>query len=219
MKPKARIQIFVTAMLALWVVVRGLLEAVRRGRTGVTGEGAGGGEARRGRVERPPSPERRRLLSIIALGGAGTGALVVGIPVVGFIAAPPFRDTEHEWQPVGNVDEFEEGEVRLVEFVNAAPVAWSGPASRSASWLWRRGPGDFVAYKVNCTHLGCPVRWEEDPQFFMCPCHGGVFFQDGEVAAGPPKQPLERYATRIRDGMVEVRTGPVPITGEILPSG
>jgi menaquinol-cytochrome c reductase iron-sulfur subunit len=31
------------------------------------------------------------------------------------------------------------------------------------------------------------------------------------VAAGPPPRPLPRYDVRVRDGTVEVLTGPVPI--------
>lgn len=216
MRLNNRVRLVITLVLAAWVLVRGLVEGIRRGKQGVTSAEPRKQRSSRTDVGPPPSPERRRLLALIAMGGAGTGAVIVGMPVVGFIVAPAFREVEREWQAVGRVDDFPEGEVRQVEFLNAAPLAWSGPAAQSASWLWRRGPEDFVAYKVNCTHLGCPVRWEEGAQFFMCPCHGGVFHLDGEVAAGPPKKPLEHYATRVRDGMVEVRTGPIPLTGDVL---
>jgi menaquinol-cytochrome c reductase iron-sulfur subunit len=41
----------------------------------------------------------------------------------------------------------------------------------------------------------------------MCPCHGGVYYKDGSVAAGPPPRPLERYPVRVQDGQVEILVG------------
>ncbi len=88
------------------------------------------------------------------------------------------------------------------------------------AWLWlddlaglRRVSEDgFVAFSVHCTHLGCPVRWLPDAELFMCPCHGGVFYEDGRVASGPPPRPLVRYPVRVRGELVEILTSPVPIT-------
>jgi menaquinol-cytochrome c reductase iron-sulfur subunit len=68
-----------------------------------------------------------------------------------------------------------------------------------------------MAFTVNCAHLGCPVRWLPDARLFMCPCHGGVYYEDGRVAAGPPPHPLERYPVRVNDGQVEIQTEPIPI--------
>ena len=53
-------------------------------------------------------------------------------------------------------------------------------------------------------HLGCPVRYVQASQRFICPCHGGVYDFQGIVVGGPPVRPLDRFYTRIRDGIVEV---------------
>jgi menaquinol-cytochrome c reductase iron-sulfur subunit len=45
----------------------------------------------------------------------------------------------------------------------------------------------------------------------MCPCHGGVYYEDGTVAVGPPPAPLARYPVRVRDGEVEIQTRPIVI--------
>ncbi len=45
----------------------------------------------------------------------------------------------------------------------------------------------------------------------MCPCHGGVYYKDGSVAAGPPPRPLSRYEIRIEGGQVQLMTREVPI--------
>ena len=65
---------------------------------------------------------------------------------------------------------------------------------------------------MNCAHLGCPVRWEEKPELFMCPCHGGVYYKDGSRAAGPPPRGLYTYPIRIVKNQVEIETQAIPIT-------
>ncbi len=47
-------------------------------------------------------------------------------------------------------------------------------------------------------HLGCPVRYVEAAERFICPCHGGVYNFRGEVAGGPPVRPLDRFYTYAR---------------------
>jgi succinate dehydrogenase / fumarate reductase iron-sulfur subunit len=41
---------------------------------------------------------------------------------------------------------------------------------------------------------------------FRCPCHGGNFDRQGNVLAGPPPRPLDRYAFKVDSGhlLVEV---------------
>ncbi|HLV79830.1 MAG TPA: hypothetical protein VKT32_06085 [Chthonomonadaceae bacterium] len=46
----------------------------------------------------------------------------------------------------------------------------------------------------------------------MCPCHGGDYYPDGKVAAGPPPKALTRYPVRIYNGQVEIQTSAIPIT-------
>ncbi len=55
------------------------------------------------------------------------------------------------------------------------------------------------------------MRWLKHADLFMCPCHGGVYYNDGRVASGPPPKALNRYPVRVRDGVVEIQTSPVPI--------
>lgn len=54
-------------------------------------------------------------------------------------------------------------------------------------------PGEFIALSAVCTHLGCIVKWLDDKQIFLCPCHGGRFSPQGEVLGGPPPQPLQHF--------------------------
>ncbi|MGD0536520.1 MAG: Rieske 2Fe-2S domain-containing protein [Verrucomicrobiota bacterium] len=158
----------------------------------------------------PDSPERRRFLTGLCLGLSALASAVVSIPVLGFVLAPLLRKEERAWRRVGSVEAFKVGATVAVTFPNATSVTWDGSAGRTAAWLRRMKDQEFVAFAISCTHLGCPVQWKEDANLFMCPCHGGVYYSNGEVAGGPPPRPLPRYNVRVRDGQVEIETAPIP---------
>jgi menaquinol-cytochrome c reductase iron-sulfur subunit len=160
-----------------------------------------------------PLLSRRQFFSKLSIGLAGLGAALTGLPIVGFLFAPLFARTQQQWQVVGAVSEFAIGETKLVAFEDPSPLPWAGVTARTSAWVRRENENQFVAFAINCTHLGCPIRWLNDAEIFMCPCHGGVFYQDGRVAAGPPPHPLFRYETRVAGGQIELLTGELPITG------
>jgi menaquinol-cytochrome c reductase iron-sulfur subunit len=110
------------------------------------------------------------------------------------------------------MDSFKIGETTAVQYEDASPLPWAGVTARSAAWLRRESADTFIAFSINCTHLGCPVRWLPKANLFMCPCHGGVYYADGTVAAGPPPKPLPRYLVRVQNGDVQIQTAPIPIT-------
>lgn len=132
--------------------------------------------------------------------------------MVGFVFSPLLEKIAAKWIPAGKVDEFEIGKTVRVPFVDPSPLPWAGITAKSAAWLRRNSAQEFIAFSVNCTHLGCPVRWLPDAELFMCPCHGGVYYKDGSVAAGPPPKPLVRYEVRVVNGQVEIKSAPIPIT-------
>jgi menaquinol-cytochrome c reductase iron-sulfur subunit len=157
------------------------------------------------------SPERRKMLARLSIGVGCVGAALIGVPVAGFLLAPLFDSVARKWRGVGSVDTFRKGQTVEVKFEDASSLAWAGVTGQTAAWLRREADGQFIAFAVNCTHLGCPVRWLEDAELFMCPCHGGVYYGDGTVAAGPPPRPLTRYPVRVNEGQVEILTTPTPI--------
>jgi menaquinol-cytochrome c reductase iron-sulfur subunit len=139
------------------------------------------------------------------------GALV-GIPVLGSILAPLFQKKQDIWRSVGAVDSFKIGDTVKVAFLDPSPLPWAGITAKTAAWLRRVNEEKFIAFSVNCAHLGCPVRWIPGAKLFMCPCHGGVYYEDGSVASGPPPRGLYQYPVRVNNGQVEVFTSPIPIT-------
>jgi|SRR5581483_15811 len=162
--------------------------------------------------ERELAARRRKFLVLVSVALGFVGAALIAVPVVGFLLAPLFQRIDRRWRGVGTVASFQKGQTVEVRFEDASPVAWAGVTGQTAAWLRCEPDGRFIAFAVNCTHLGCPVRWLESAELFMCPCHGGVYYKDGTVAAGPPPQPLIRYPVRVQNGTVEILASPTPIT-------
>ncbi len=158
-----------------------------------------------------PTLQRRRFLSRLSLALSGAVAAVIAVPVVGFLLSPLTRKPPRQWRGVGPVDRFKIGEIVNVNFEDASPLPWAGVTAHTAAWLRRDSATEFTAFSVHCTHLGCPVQWFANAKLFLCPCHGGVYNDDGTVAAGPPPKPLGRYPVRVRGGEVEILTSPIPI--------
>ena len=154
---------------------------------------------------------RREFLALICAGFGGAITIMVAVPWVGALLAPLTRKTPPEWRSVGKVSDFTIGNTTLVSFTDSSPLEWSGITANTAAWLRREANDQFLAFSINCTHLGCPVRWFQDAQLFMCPCHGGVYYSNGNVASGPPLHSLFLYPVRIENGDVQIQTSAVPI--------
>ncbi len=159
----------------------------------------------------PVSQLRRDLLNTLCiLLGLGASSLVAA-PVIGFLLAPFLRPKPRAWRPVGRLEDFRIGETVEVKITRSNPLPWDGFLSETAAWLRRESEGFLIAFSVNCTHLGCPVRWESGAELFLCPCHGGVYDDSGNVVAGPPPRALVRYPVRVVNGNVEIQTTPTPL--------
>jgi Rieske Fe-S protein len=74
----------------------------------------------------------------------------------------------------------------------------------------------FLILAVNCAHLGCPVSWFPQSGLFMCPCHGGVYYANGERASGPPPRGLFKCVWRINGGQLEVQAPHYPTLQDTL---
>jgi menaquinol-cytochrome c reductase iron-sulfur subunit len=154
--------------------------------------------------------DRRRFLNRVCLILSGLAAAVVSVPIVAYLLSPLIRPAQNAWRDVGPVDQFAVGQTVEVSFEEPSPLPWAGQAAKTAAWLRRTDEG-FTAFAVNCTHLGCPVNWLPDARLFLCPCHGGVYSADGEVAGGPPPRPLWKQQVRVTNGRVEILTRPLQV--------
>ena len=158
---------------------------------------------------------RRRFFEKVSIALGGLCAALLGVPLVGFVLGPLFRKAPNEWLSIGKVADFEVGKTVNVTITDPSSLPWAGISAKSAAWLRRVSEDQFIAFSVHCTHMGCPVRWLSDAKLFMCPCHGGVYYGDGTVAAGPPRNPLVRLAVRVANGQVQIKAAAIPITNTL----
>ncbi|KAA1426451.1 FAD-dependent oxidoreductase [Nocardioides antri] len=56
---------------------------------------------------------------------------------------------------------------------------------------YRDAEGALHAVKLRCSHLGCPLHWNNAEHSWDCRCHGSRFDVDGAVLNGPATGPLE----------------------------
>ena len=135
---------------------------------------------------------------------------ILGIPLVGSFASAARKKRKIEaiaWIPLGNVDQFPEGETRLATFRNPLTRPWDGATGDIPCWV-RRLPGEhFQVFAINCAHLGCPVTWFPQSGLFMCPCHGGVYYEASARASGPPPRGLFQLSRLGIENGKRVQTG------------
>lgn len=141
----------------------------------------------------------------------GVAGVLVGAPILGYVFSS-FRNTGpyESWITLGPVESFPPNQTRLAKYNNPFTRPWDGPTSDIPCWVRRIEGNKFQVFAINCTHLGCPVRWFQDSHLFMCPCHGGAFYEDGTHASGPPPRGLYEYEYKIENGQLLVKGGQLP---------
>jgi menaquinol-cytochrome c reductase iron-sulfur subunit len=156
---------------------------------------------------------RRRLMEGTALAAGGIATMAFALPGLGFALGPLFEDTlPTRWQDVGPEGDFND-QSYVPRVMNIDPTI--GDAGKTTIYVRKFNPGQdkvikgqdpqpYVVISTRCAHLGCPVRYIQASQKFLCPCHGGVYGFQGEVQGGPPVRPLDRFYSRVRNGRVEV---------------
>jgi menaquinol-cytochrome c reductase iron-sulfur subunit len=162
----------------------------------------------------PEFTERRRFLNQVSIALSGVIAALIGIPFISFLFASEREEKGQIWQPIGTLEDFPIGETVKVTFFDPRPLPWAGFSARAAAWVRQEEADQFIALSIYCTHVGCPVRWAEEAQLFLCPCHGGSFYRNGAVAGGPPTEALDRYNVRVRNGEVELLAQPQPLPAD-----
>jgi menaquinol-cytochrome c reductase iron-sulfur subunit len=153
---------------------------------------------------------RRDFLLKVGIGLNIAAGVMVGIPVIGYVFSSFIKRPKLHWIALGETDSFPEEETRLSKYRNPNHRPWDGAITDIPCWV-RRLKGDvFQVFAINCTHLGCPVRWFAESKLFFCPCHGGVYYQDGSRAAGPPPRGLFEYETKIEEKKLWIKGGILP---------
>jgi Rieske Fe-S protein len=154
---------------------------------------------------------RRNFMNVVTQGAGGVAAAAFALPALGFALGPIFSREPFSWQTIGVPGDFPDSTyvTRVLTIVQGI-----GEAGKSIAYVRKRNPqidtekpdqyNQYIAISSRCMHLGCPVRYVDAAQRFICPCHGGVYDFRGKVAGGPPVRPLDRFYTRVQNGYVQI---------------
>jgi menaquinol-cytochrome c reductase iron-sulfur subunit len=161
---------------------------------------------------------RRRFMTLTAHGAGAVAGAAFLLPALGFAAGSALFDRPPaQWETVGKPDDFPND-----TYIPKVITETSGVGEIGKTTVYMRAfnpqidkppnppqlpPGttnDFIAISTRCMHLGCPVRYVDASQRFICPCHGGVYDFTGMVSGGPPVRPLDRFYVRVLNGQVQV---------------
>ena len=138
----------------------------------------------------------RRQFAVLGTQVAGAVvAVLLGIPIVGFLISPLFRREPVVWRKVGDISGVPDAQPTKFE-VSFPQDAWTDADIKAAVYVVKRN-SDYKIFSNVCTHMQCPVRWESALGQFLCPCHGGLYDMNGANVGGPPPKPLPEYVHRI----------------------
>jgi menaquinol-cytochrome c reductase iron-sulfur subunit len=154
---------------------------------------------------------RRKFMNITVNTAGAIAAAAFTLPALGFALGPLFSHVPFEWQPLGVPSDFPNN-TYVTKVITIVPGV--GEVGKSIAYVRARNatydtePADqydqFIAISSRCMHLGCPVRYTAAAERFICPCHGGVYNFRGIPVGGPPVRPLDRFYTRLNQGLVEI---------------
>ena len=154
---------------------------------------------------------RAFLFKLSVMLNAAVGA-VLAVPLVGYLLGPALKkgSATGAWIVLGGIDDFPVGETRLADFRSPVATFDDGDTAKVACWVRRIADRQFQVFAVNCAHLGCPVRWFAQSKLFLCPCHGGAYYEDGSRASGPPERGLFEYRYQLLGNSLMIHAGDMP---------
>ncbi len=165
-------------------------------------------DEKRTSVTEEPKLLSRRQFSKWLIGGIGAfGASAAGIPIVGTIASAALGKRAAAKIQLGKLEDYPIGEPTVAQFTITQTDGWQHTIESRSVWVVRTGEDAVTVFNGHCTHLGCAYNWDgsgEHANHFVCPCHNGIFTEDGTVTSGPPPRPLDTLPVQVKDGHVVI---------------
>jgi len=153
--------------------------------------------------EKPLSRRDTLKIAIWTIGGLISSAL--GIPAIAYIAGPAFQRSEDQgWVRLGSASKVELGVPTLFKAKITRQAGWISAEEQIAAFVLTQDGREYIAMSNICTHLGCRVRWIQDQERFLSPCHNGIFDKQGMVISGPPPRPLDRYEVKLENEQIYI---------------
>jgi menaquinol-cytochrome c reductase iron-sulfur subunit len=154
---------------------------------------------------------RRRFMTGTAHSAGAIAAGAFTLPALGFALGPIFKSTPVHWETAGPVNSFTDNNYVPAVITLTAGI---GEAGKTTVYVRKFNPEidtdrydrnmPYIAISSRCAHVGCPVRWVDAAERFICPCHGGVYDLLGRRVGGPPVRPLDRFYTRVSGEDVQI---------------
>jgi menaquinol-cytochrome c reductase iron-sulfur subunit len=160
------------------------------------------------KMEKSEQITRNNFISLAIWAIGGLISLGMGIPAIAFIIGPALNRTQaQEWIRLGPISKIELNIPTLFKFKVQRKTGWITNEEEVSVYVLTNNGRDFIAMSNICTHLGCRVRWISDQEIFFCPCHNGVFDNQGAVVSGPPPRPLDQYEVKLEDDQLFILGG------------
>ncbi len=151
---------------------------------------------------------RRDFIKVATATVGGVIGAAFGIPAVVYLIDPALNASGKDaWVPLGPLENFTIGTPTLITFIRTKVNGWEKTSNSYGVFVLRKSETEVVVISNRCTHLGCRVNWKEDKQAYVCPCHDAAFGLEGDVLAGPPPRPLDKYegdTLKVEDGVLSI---------------
>jgi len=153
-----------------------------------------------------PDLQRRTIMNLILLGGAGVPVLWLAGGYVYFLIPPGGGGGSG-----GLIAKDALGDdVMVKKWADEHPfptLSLVQGLKGDAHYLIVKEDKTLEDYAINavCTHLGCVVPWNRAANKYMCPCHGSQYDATGKVVRGPAPLSLALAHLDEVDGKVSLR--------------
>ncbi|MBC8496087.1 MAG: Rieske (2Fe-2S) protein [Chloroflexi bacterium] len=157
-----------------------------------------------------PSLSRRDFSKIVMTFLGSIMGAIIGLPIIGYIISPALKTQElDDWISLGALDGYPIGTPKLFSFTRSKINGWDRTTNSYGVFVLRKSESELKVLSNVCTHLSCRVRWDEETQAYLCPCHDAQFDINGAIIYGPPPHPMDEYEFKIEEGNILIH-----LTGE-----
>jgi menaquinol-cytochrome c reductase iron-sulfur subunit len=150
---------------------------------------------------------RRNFMKVAIASIGGLIGTAIGLPAIPYIMGPALQKESDSWIQLGSIGKVELNIPTLFKKTIETQTGWINTEEEISVYVLTPNGQDYVVLSNVCTHLGCRVRWIPEKDGFFCPCHNGVFAKDGTVVSGPPPRPLDRFESKVEDGVIFMKRG------------